>query len=283
MKRIFKSLVFIVLLALMPVVAYAGNVVLDPMLEHAKGTINESSVNKFGRAPSGVQATATDIWDRADASPTQSIWIKPTVARIHQIVSTSTADDGAPVGTGARTVRIFGLTSWNTKEVTEVIIMNGTTDVPTTNAYVIIHRMRVLTYGALSINVGAISATADTDSTVTAQINANAGQTQMAIYGVPSVNTAYLTQWYGTLNKASGAAATINFSLKFCEDPEVGTDTAFWTKNTRGVQSTGTSGDTWPFRPYYKIKGPAIIKVQATASAADIEGSAGFDIILRDE
>ena len=101
----------------------------------------------------------------------------------------------------------------------------------------------------------------------------------MAIYTIPSVQTAYMTGFYGTINKASGAAATINFSLLVNPEPETEL-TNFLVKNTRGVQSTGNSSDTWTFNPCLKIVGPAIIKVQGKASAADVEGSAGFDIIL---
>jgi hypothetical protein len=254
----------------------------DLMFEIARGNMaGISGINKFGRAPSGVQTTATDIWDRADATPTQSVWTAPIQARIHQIVSSSGSDDGNPVGVGARTLRIYGLTAWNTAEVNEDITLNGTTNVPTVNSYVIIHRMKVLTKGATNVNVGTITATADTDGTVTAQINIGEGQTQMAIYGIPSTQTAYLPCFYASLNKSSAAAATLNVSLLVNPEPDSELIN-FLVKNTRGLQSTGKSDSQWFFMPYYKIEGPAIIKIQAIASANDIECSAGFDLILVD-
>lgn len=252
----------------------------DLFLEISRGTIPQfQTVNKFGRAVSGVQTSDTDIWDRADATPTQQIWTAPTVARTHQIVSTSTND--ASAGTGARTIKIFGLTDWNSKEVSETFTMNGTTNVPTANKYVIIHRMQVLTKGGTSTNVGTITATADDDGSVTAAILPSSGQTQMAIYGIPSIQKAYITDLQGSINKSSGSTATINFSLKVNPEPDAEL-TNFLTKYTLGVQSNGSSHFEHTFRPYNRIDGPAIIKMQGVASALDVEGSAGFDLILVD-
>ena len=86
-----------------------------------------SQVNKFGRSTNVDNGVTTDIWDRANATDNQAIWLPPTVARIHDIVSTDAGDDGSPVGAGARTLLVCGLTSYSAKEVSETIIMNGTT------------------------------------------------------------------------------------------------------------------------------------------------------------
>jgi hypothetical protein len=246
-------------------------------LNVARGLISGiTSVNKFGAAPDGVQTTATDIWSRANASATQQIWLPPTTARIHAIVSDSASDDGDPAGVGARTVRVYGLTAWNAAEVSEDITLNGTGAVNTSNSYVIIHRMKVLTSGATSINVGTITATAATDTTITAVILPGEGQTEMAIYGVPSTQSFYLTKWCCGLDKASPTAVDGDFHLLVNETPTTNLLNYLY-KDDMSLQSTGTSYACKHYDNPVKFAGPCIIKVQATASAADIDATSGFD------
>ena len=249
-------------------------------LEVAKGKVSgHSQINKFGAAPSGVQTTATDIWSRADATPTQQIWLAPTAARIHAIVSSSANDDGDPVGTGARTLRVYGLKTWASAETSEDITLNGVTPVNTANSYVIIHRMKCLTYGASGPNVGTITATADSDTTITAVILPGDGQTEMAIYGVPSTQSFYLTRWWAGIDKVTAAATSCDFELRVNEAPDVIT-TVFLRKDDMAVQSTGSN---WCERIYgnpVKFAGPCIVKIQGIASAADTDGKSGFDAYI---
>tara|TARA_R110000868_G_scaffold175724_4_gene412919 strand:- start:1236 stop:2411 length:1176 start_codon:yes stop_codon:yes gene_type:complete len=234
------------------------------------------AVNKFGRAPSGVQTTATDIWSRADATPTQQIWIAPTQARVHAIVSTAVTDVAG--STGATSVTVYGLTSWTTAETSETVTLNGTTPVNTANSYVIIHRLVAnasATTTAPGVNLGTISATAATDGTVTAIISIAQGQTQMAIYGVPSIQTFYLKRFFASINDST-AASRVDVELRVNSNPDT-QRLAF--RNVRDVQlsNQGSSALSINLDIPVKVAGPCIIKVQGIASSADLDCSAGFD------
>jgi len=119
------------------------NIVGNYAFEVARGNVNGvAAVQKFGRNQDIGSGTQEDIWDGG------ATWVAPAVARAHTVVSTSGSD--AAGGVGARTIQVYGLTSWSTKEVSEVLIMDGTNNAinedagtGTKNSYVIIHRMKV--------------------------------------------------------------------------------------------------------------------------------------------
>ena len=361
----------------------------DFMLEVAKGNIRDhTAVNKFGRTENADSGVLTDVWDRANSAQDQAIWVAPTEARAHTIVSTSASDvssvatltlaanasnndtvtidakvytfqttlldqngnvligasasasidnliaainlaagagttyanvtTGNPTvvtalagagdtmtlyvatagaiattetgaqmswggavaveGASARTLRVYGLTDWDTAEVSEDINLKGVTGVVTANSYVIIHRMKVLTKGATSTNAGIITATALTDGSVTAHIKALEGQTQMAIYGVPSIQDAYMTNYHGSLNKNVKTAGA-NIHLLVNPEPDVEL-TNFLVKHTKGLVSVGVGDNDNQFKPYTKYSGPCIIKIQVLTDTADCDVDAGFDLIL---
>lgn len=117
------------------------------------------------------------------------------------IVSSSTSD--AAAGTGVQNVVIFGVDeNWDT--VTEVVAMNGTTTVTTTNSFVGVNRMTIFTSGSSDSNVGRITATASTSGNTMASMPAGQGTTQQCIFYVPR-NHQFLATWlYLQVIKSSG-------------------------------------------------------------------------------
>lgn len=241
-------------------------------VEVVKGNvIDTSSVNKFGRA-TDIDSVNTDLWDRANPTQGQTIWLKPNASRYHSIVSSSTEDN--PSGAGASNITIYGLTDWNTPEVSETITLSGTTAINTTRSYVIIHRMKVI--GGY-LNTGYITATAQTDGTITAQINPTQGQTLMAIYGIPSGYCLFVNKFYLTVLKATGSGI-IDGSIKVNENPRNNLN-AYLTKHTTSVSTSGGENNH-DFIPSNKFCGPSIIKMQAIGSTVNLDASGGFDAYL---
>lgn len=252
----------------------------DTKLEIARGNVEgQTGVNKFGHNIEIDNGVTADIWDGGHTlvnGGVSLLWVAPSQARIHDIVSDSASD--AAAGVGARTLRIYGLTDWDMAEVSEDIILNGTTNVATSNAYVIIYRMLMLTWGATNVNVGTIKATARTDNTITAQIRASQGQTRMAIYGVPSVQKAYMGMWRASIARAIGTAG-IHLMFNSRPGDEL---TNFLIKDTIGLETTGTSALVIPYYTPKVFAGPGIIKIQAQSTIDNLDVSAGFDLVLVD-
>ena len=230
----------------------------------------------YGQTLNADNGILTDIWDIA----AQPVWIAPTQARIHQIVSTSADDDGNPAGSGARTIRVSGLTDWNLKETSEVIVLNGLTDVPTVNAYVMINRLEVLTSGT-SLNVGIITAIADVDGGITAQMTAGRGESLTTLCGFSSLQTMYVSRLYGNMLKSGGQAASCDISFCYNREPDQQT-TNFVDQHTFGLISTGTSALTINYATPKVFAGPALIKMQVVSSINNLQVSAGYDHQLID-
>jgi len=256
----------------------------DFLLEVAKGNVpGHSSDNKFGRNIEVDSGVTADVWDGGHtvaSGGTSLIWLAPTAARIHTIASTSANDDTG--GTGANSVKINYLPDWDTGEATETVTGDLNAGIAMSNAAVMINRMEVIIQStSTTINAGEITATAATDSTVTARIRIGQGQTQTAIYGIPSTQKLKIGRFYANVNKAGGAAGLLDVTMLANTAPDTNT-TEFITKHTFGLQTVGTSAFTIPYYVPKKIDGPAIVKVQVASNTNDMDVSAGFDFVVVD-
>jgi len=153
-------------------------------LQVARGQITgHSTVNIYGFQPT-VSTTQIPAWEVASG------YTYPTVATLMNLVSSEAGDTSA-------TVVIQGLDA-GFNPISEVLALNGTTDVVTTNLYLRINSMAVRSGSP----TGAITLKDPTNTTTYARINALIGRTQMSIYTVPAGHTFFLSRVnvYASLN-----------------------------------------------------------------------------------
>lgn len=228
------------------------------------------ALDKFGRNPLITSNTTEDIWDGGGT------WVAPTQARVHNIVSSSAND--AAAGTGARTIRIYGLdASWNAQS--EAVTLNGVTPVATTGSYTRIFRMNCTSWGSGQTNAGDITATAVTDATVTAQISTGNNQTLMAIYTVPTGFSLYMTKVIFYVNIVS-AVGVVTDTYANCQVWQSDVENpGRLIKQFMGASSV--AGPSWrEFRPYRKFEEKSDIILAATAVEEDCDVSAAWSGIL---
>ena len=228
------------------------------------GIPGTSFVAKFGRNPSIGSGETEDIWGAGGT------WVAPTQARTHSI--TGDAADVNTSGTGAWTVEVQGLNG-SYAETTETVNMAGAGGVNTSNSYVIIYRLIVLTAGTGGTNAGVIAATAATDSTVTCSILAGVGQSQMAIYQIAAGYTAYMMGFNGSMNGGNNANVLLNLFAK----PFGG---VFNLKSSISLNAAGSSFGTRLFAVPLTFAAKTTIKLRATSDAVGSDVTGEFDLIL---
>lgn len=245
-------------------------------LEVSLGLVsNYRTVNKFGETVNADSGDPTDVYDD---SVLTAIWVPPTQARIHQLASGS-ADDASD-GTGLRSIEVSGFKTWDDlTETKEILFLNGLTNVPTVSAYVVIFRIRGLTWGSGGLNAGKITATASVDGTITAAITALQNQTQMAIFACTSNQQLRMTTAFCEIVDGIGVTARANGELLQMIDPEANiADNTAWTnkENFSAIEGVNPWVHDYGENPK-KFDGPCIVKIQVTSNVNDTHVIAGFD------
>lgn len=136
-----------------------------------------STVNIYGYQPL-VNNTYIPLWENATA------YTYPVAATTMHLASSNAGDTAS--------IQIIGLDA-NYNQISETLVLTGTTAVVTTKSYLRINSMQV-TVGSLTNPAGVVTLKDLTDTTIYAQINAGIGRTQMAIYTVPAGYTFYLSR-----------------------------------------------------------------------------------------
>ena len=129
-----------------------------------------------------------------------------------RFVSTSTDDDGAPVGTGVNSLVLWGVDS-NRASVIEIVTMDGTSNVDTVSTWLGVNRISNYLCGSTFNNVGLITCTAVTGGATQAEIPIGLGTSQQCIYFTPVATTSLITWILLKANKQSGANPIVTFKI----------------------------------------------------------------------
>ncbi len=237
-------------------------------------------VNKFGHNDDVDIANPADLWSGGSQTvSTDRIYVYGGFLSSYDSVQVaSTSDEDSTGNGGATTVEIQGLDSlWNMQTVS--INLEGTDTVNTSEVWRRIFRV-VVTAGGGSVpdtssNNGIIIVNTWTGDTRMAQIEVNKSQTEMAIYTIPAGFTGYILNYYGSLEKATGAAAHTDLELWARPFGQV-----FQLKHEQGLASDGSSHFGHLFSAPLVIGEKSDIRMRINTAKDAVDVTGGFDLLL---
>lgn len=236
-------------------------------LQVARGQIQgHSVVQVFGYNPD-VDTTEESVWPDGGTVP------HPTVASVLKI-SSSSANDTSD-GTGARTVYIEGLDG-DYNVVSDTVILNGQTEVNTTNSYLFVNNFYVVTAGsgeenAGNINAGTGTVTAGVPAVLYDLIATGYNNRTTGHYCVPAGYTGFLVEGIITTGQTSGTTSVTSF-LKQRQPAGLVRVGAVTTLNNGSAQ--------YDFDPAYIIPEKNCVGASAVGSSPNNSVSSFFNIIL---
>lgn len=252
--------------------AYIEAVSVTPQyLDVARGEYNGVSIHdKFGRIDDvGTATDPEDVWNG------QGLYtgFPTTGAETLAVVSSDVNDTAA--GTGARTVRLFGLDE-NYNEITEDVALNGTTPVNTTQTFTRMPRMKVLTAGSGGVNAGTLTVDNTTSGDIFAVMPIGGNRTQICAFTVPANKTCYVGSWTPEISRSGGLAGSAEVAFMVREFNGV------WEKLfTRDINTGGTPTMDFKYSISFPEKTDIVSRVQ-TVSDNSTQASATILYVLVD-
>jgi hypothetical protein len=221
-----------------------------------------SSQNKFGRNED-VDGALEHVWSNGGTLTYLA------AAEAMTLTSSNVNDVG--------TYRVQGVDA-SYDELIENVVNNGTVGVDSTGSFLRVYRMVDISDGGPegTCNLGTITATSKTASTVQATIAPGEGQTLMSHFTVPAGKSAYVTRWQINVDKTA-ASATVDFNLMV--RPQNG---CFNIKKHLGLSTGAQSYADDEFFPYFKVEEKSDIRIDSKSSSTNADVGASYDMILRD-
>jgi len=179
-------------------------------LQVARHQITGHDVELISGISGSVGTSYTTVWSQ------NTVYAYLSAASVMEISSSNANDTAA--GTGARTISINGLDA-NYNPISETVTLNGQTAVNTTNSYLRVFHIAVLTAGsggaaAGNIYAGTGAVTAGVPAVIYGVYTSGNGATA-AVWTVPAGYTAFITGYasgYG--NATAGAWGTVSLCVR---------------------------------------------------------------------
>lgn len=246
-------------------------------VKHIENRIRTSSVPYYTDISGGKISghTSIEVQGEADTLSNTSydtIWnvggLLTYLSAAEQLYIVSDNANDTSAGTGARTIKLYGLdTNWN--EITETITMNGITPVLSVNSYLRLFKAEVETVGSdtSQTNIGNITIKNNAQTITLSQISAGDGQTLNSFWTVPAGKTFNLLAFYASAMK--GKNLSIRMYIR-----ENG-------KAFKTIRNIAIKDGSFIHQKRLQIKIPEKTDIEYRGIAKEISGggfvSAGFD------
>ena len=249
----------------------------EPFLfQVAQGAVaGHIGVSKFGSNPATSSSDDT-IWERGG----DINW--PATASVMKVSSSDDADNGG-TATGMLTVTIEGLdANWDLQS--ETVTLKGTTDTVTVGSYIRVFRAYGATFGSGLTNAGVIyvytgadtAGVPDVATTIYTTIAVGAGQTLQAAYSTPRNYVGYLIN----TTASSSGAGPVTVACKLKVRPGANSATAGWLVKDSWVLRSAGGEHRSDYAIPKTIPQRSDIQITGDSSGANVDCSAGFDIVL---